>query len=257
MKRIVQKGNIISEDNYRIRIVEENGDKYHYHYLKAGEVVIVFAPSKPFKLKNMVEIPWEDLPTKLVFEHEIRLKRNLPPNKYQGKENTVRDIARCFGVYEAYANMIYDTIGQLEKVEVISNKYPWIEYLVNEKWIIETKCSFLISIKEKAYAKKQKKNWGKRVNYIANQAKTSFDMATVVGDIDDIKEAIKLLKKIDKIVNSQEFYYEFKTYFSSYKKIYKGRFYSFLSHYLTKEQIKKLNFSEKFQNSLAIILKKK
>lgn len=257
MKRIVQKGNIISEDNYRIRIVEENGDKYHYHYLKTGEVVIVFAPSKPFKLKNMVEIPWEDLPTKLVFEHEIRLKRNLPPNKYQGKENTVRDIARCFGVYEAYANMIYDTIGQLEKVEVISNKYPWIEYLVNEKWIIETKCSFLISIKEKAYAKKQKKNWGKRVNYIANQAKTSFDMATVVGDIDDIKEAIKLLKKIDKIVNSQEFYYEFKTYFSSYKKIYKGRFYSFLSHYLTKEQIKKLNFSEKFQNSLAIILKKK
>ena len=257
MKRIVQKGNVISEDNYRIRIVEENGDKYHYHYLKAGEVVIVFAPSKPFKLKNMVEISWEDLPTKLVSEHEIRLKRNLPPNEYQGKENTVGDIARCFGVYEAYANMIYDTIGQLEKVEVISNKYPWIEYLVNQKWIIDTKCGFLISIKEKTYAQKQKKNWGKRVNYIANKANTSFEMATVVGDIDDINEAIKLLKKIDKIVNSEEFYYEFKMYFLSYKTIYKGRLYSFLSHHLTKAEMKKLNFSQKFKQSLEEILKNK
>lgn len=257
MKRIVQKGNVISEDNYRIRIIEENGEKYHYHYLKAGEVVIVFVPSKPFKLKNMVEISLEDLPTKLVFEHEIRLKRNLPPNENQGKENTIRDIARCFDVYESHANMIYDTIGQLEKVEVISNKYPWIQYLVNEKWIIETKCSFLISIKEKAYAEEKKKNWGKRVYYIAKKAKTSFDMATVVGDIEDIQEAIRILKKIDKIVNSKDFYYEFKTYFSSYKTIYKSRFYSFLSHYLTNEQIKKLNFSEKFQNSLAIILKNK
>ena len=142
-------------------------------------------------------------------------------------------------------------------MEVSTREYPWIEYLVNDKWIIKTKNCFLMSIEEKSYAEKQRKDWGKRVKHIAKQAKTSFDMATVVGDIPDIDEAVNILKEIVRIVNGQEFYDEFMIRLKLYKVISKNRFDIFLSRFLSDEQIGKLNFSKKFQKALAIILENK
>ena len=114
-----------------------------------------------------------------------------------------------------------------------------------------------MSIEEKSYAEKQRKEWGKRVSHIAKQAKTSFNMATVVGNISDVDEAVTILKEIVRIVNSQDFYDEFRLDFKWYKVIYKYRFDIFISRFLSKEEIEKLNWTKKFQSSLAIILENK
>lgn len=275
MERIIQKGNVRSEDNYDIRIIEEKDKKYYYHFFKASDGDIVLTSNKPFNLKNIVEVSWDDLPIKLRKEHFKNVNFNTTHTDYEInsflygkdkadefqraeelKEKTISEIERKLNVYQFFAIRIYDTIGKLEKVEVTSSEYPWIQYLVNDKWVIKTKRSFLISIEEKSYAEKQRKEWGKRVNNIAKQANTSFDMATVVSDFSDVDEAVTILKEIVRIVNSQDFHDEFIFDFKWDKAIYRYKFNIFLSRFLSDEEIGKLNFSKRFQKALAIILEK-
>ena len=224
----------------------------------------------------MVEVSWDELPTNLREEHYKNVNPNAPINNYQRncflygkekadeiqraaelKEEGIRKIQSNITIYSFGAAKIYDTIGQLEKVKKFSSKNGWIKYFVNDKWIIKTKYGHLMSIEEKSYADKQRKEWGARVEYVAKEAKTSYNMATVVGDISDVDEAVMILKKIVGIVNSQEFYDEFIFDLELRKVIYKDKFEIFLTRFFSDEQIGKLNFSKRFQKEIAIILENK
>lgn len=282
MARIIQKGNVRSNNYYDIRITEENGDIYYYHFLNLsdGESVIT---SKPFNLNNLTEISWEDLPIKLKDEHynnvypdanydsyekncflygkeqadEIQRALNQKEDEERQRKEIISNIRWKIWVEESEAIEIYNTIGELKVIQIVSKNCWWYEYLVNGKWIVKTRKGHLMSIEEKSDAEKQRKEWGKRVKHIASLAKTSFDMATVVGNIVDTDEAVNILKQIVKIVNSQKFYDEMKELFHVFgniDKYYCERF--FLSH-LSEEQVKKLNWSRKFQNSVEKILKNK
>lgn len=275
MERIIQKGNVRSEDNYDIRIIEENDKKYYYHFLKASDGDVVLTSHKPFNLKNAMEVSWDELPTNLREEHYKNVNPNTTLSDYErnsflyGKdkadeiqraaelrEEGIKEIQSNITTYSFGAAKIYDTIGQLEKVKKISCKNGWMKYLVNDKWIIKTHKGRLMSIEEKSYADKQRKEWGTRVSYAAKQAKTSYNMATVVGNISDVDEAVMILNKIVGIVNSQDFYDEFIFDLKWGGVIFKDKFDIFLSRFLSDEQIAKLNFNNKFQKAVAIILEK-
>ena len=283
MSRIIQKGNVRSDNYYDIRITEENGDKYYYHFLNLSDGETVIA-SKPFNLKNMTEISWNDLPIKLRSEHYKNVYPGFNPSTYQkncflfGKEkadeieDTIRKkeeekkeldekishIERELMIFdESEVMQIYCTVGEIEKVQTTHEKYPWHEYLVNDKWVIKRRMYSLVSIEEKSDSEKQKKEWGRRVKLIANLANTSFDMATVVGNIKDTEQAVSILKKIVELVNSAEFYDKFEWHISFYKEVDIREVKRFLSRFLSQELIEVLNWSKKFQNAVGMILKNK
>lgn len=56
MSRIIQKGNIRSDNIYDVRIIEENGDNYYYHFLRLEDGESVITSGKPFNLRSVVEI---------------------------------------------------------------------------------------------------------------------------------------------------------------------------------------------------------
>lgn len=279
MGRIIQRKNVKDNNCYDVRIIEKKGKdckEYYYHFLKLsnGDSIIEM---KHFKNNNMVEISWDELPQRIKEEHYNNLypgeKYNFSKKSsflygkkkanesikvsYQQVEENIYNLKCHIKVEESAARKIIDKIGKLEKVEILSKECNWIEYLVNDRWIIKTKHSKLMCIEEESNTRKQEKKWGQRVKALANQANVSYDIATVVGKIIDTNEAEELLKKIGEIVNSEKFYNEFKPILRTFEKIDKSSFELFLSRFLYEEQIKKLNWSKRFQYAIEEILKNK
>ena len=104
-------------------------------------------------------------------------------------------------VNRTIALAIYDRIGQFSKIERTYIRWPKSEYLVDDKYIVKTNEWRVISVQDKEQYDAERKAWGKRIRKIAEAAGTSFDMATVVANIEDIDKSIDVLKTIVKELN--------------------------------------------------------
>ncbi|MGN1297540.1 MAG: hypothetical protein ACI4VH_03820 [Clostridia bacterium] len=281
MSRIIQKGNIGSDNIYDVRIIEENGDNYYYHFLRLEDGESVITSGKPFNLRSVVEISWNDLPIKLRNAHFNNLYPNANFNTYEkncflyGKQDAdeikraadqkerekeqlkekLNNIAHKSSIYYFEALEIYNAIGDYENVVVTKNG-SWKEYIVDDEWVIKKKKGIIVSVLKKFEEKKQKQEWGKRVSKIARLAGTSYNMATIVANISDINEAVSLLKKISNLLNSEEFIIYINPHCLNCGDI-NFDIKWFLSKELQKEQIERLNWNKKFYNSVEEILKNK
>lgn len=104
-------------------------------------------------------------------------------------------------VNRTIALAIYDRIGQFSKIERTYIRWPKSEYLVDDKYIVKTIEWRVVSIQDKDKYDAERKAWGTRIRKIAEAAGTSFDMATVVANIEDTDKAIDVLKTIVKELN--------------------------------------------------------
>ena len=281
MSRIIQKGNIRSDNIYDVRIIEENGDNYYYHFLRLEDGESVITSGKPFNLRSVVEISWNDLPIKLRNVHFNNFYPNANSNTYEkncflyGKQEAdkikraadqkekeeeqlkekLHKIAHESSIYYFEALEIHNAIGDYEKVVVIEN-WPWKEFIVDDEWVIKKNKGKIVSILKKSEEKKQKQEWGKRVSKKARLAGTSYNMATIVANISDINEAVSLLKKISNLLNSEEFIIFIESHYLKWADMNLVSQW-FLSKYLQKEQIERLNWNKKFYNSAEEFLKNK
>lgn len=281
MSRIIQKGNIRSDNIYDVRIIEENGDKYYYHFLRLEDGESVITSGKPFNLRSVVEISWNDLPIKLRNAHFNNLYSNANFNTYEkncflyGKREAdeikqyadqkekkkeqlkekLSKIAHESSIYYFEALEIYDVIGDYEKV-VVTENWQWKEFIVDDEWVIKKKKGKIVSVIKKSEEKKQKQEWGKRVSKIAKLAGTSYNMATIVANISDINEAVSLLQKISNLLNSEEFVI-YINYHCFSRDVINLEIKWFLLEKLQKEQIERLNWNRKFYSSVEEILKNK
>lgn len=281
MSRIIQKGNIRSDNIYDVRIIEENGDKYYYHFLRLEDGESVITSAKLFNLRSVVEISWNDLPIKLRNAHFNNLYPNANFNTYEkncflyGKQEAdeikkaddqkekekeqlkekLNNIAHESSIYYFEALEIHDAIGDYEKV-VATENWPWKEFIVDDEWVIKKKKGKIVSVLKKSEEKKQKQEWGKRVSKIAKLAGTSYNMATIVVNISDINEAVSLLKKISNLLNSEEFIIFIESHYLKWAYMNQVSQW-FLSEHLPKEQIERLNWNRKFYSSAEEILKNK
>lgn len=277
MLRIIQKGNIRSNNIYDVRIIEENGNKYYYHFLRLEDGENVITSQKPFNLSSAMDISWNDLPIKVRNAHFNNLYPNTNSNTYEkncflyGKQEAddikkaadqkekekeqlkekLNKVAHESSIYYFEALEIYDAIGDYEKV-VVTENWPWKEFIVDDEWVIKKKKGKIVSVIKKSEEKKQKQEWGKRVSKIAKLAGTSYNMATIVANISDINEAVSLLQKILNLLKSEEF-----IIYLNWSRIDFVGISGFLSKYLPKEQIERLNWNRKFYSSTEEILKNK
>ena len=106
-----------------------------------------------------------------------------------------------------------------------------------------------------------RREWGRRVNQMAKSAETSYSMATVVGNITDTDEALKVLRKIKYLVDSKEFF-NYIVPFKKFRKFQINKTKKWLIWKLSKLNISdtvicQLNWNSKFFYYLSIIIKNK
>lgn len=272
--RIIQKGNFEEGVGYDIRI-EENGKDYYYHILILDDEESIIYAQKPFNIKGKEDIDWNELSLKFKEVHYQNAYPNANFNSYEkncylyGKEQAdeikqaewkkeeeerkLRDKLMSFSISYSTARDIYRLIGNYNKVEVINEVYPYREYLVDDKWVVKFRKYDIVSVIEKSEDDKAKKDWGKRVNKIAKLAGTNYNIATIVGDITDIEEAIRILKEVLNILNGKDFKERFfkinLSYFFSFE-IPDRRIKEFFENQLTSEIFNKLKLTNKFYSQI-------
>lgn len=89
----------------------------------------------------------------------------------------------------------------------------------------------------------ERAKWGKHVGEIARCAGTSYDLATIVGDIYDFDEAVNTLKEVKKILSTVKYFYDEHTIRDN------------LRFNMQIESYKKLNFCNKFFKAAEKIIK--
>lgn len=276
--RIVQKGNV-KESGFDVRIIESDGKTYYYHFLEVEDGESVIYVTKPFNLKGESDILWDELPFKVKEAHYKNLYPNDNLNDYEkkcllyGKEQTDKAIAaekerekqreefldKAAEFCSYYmAGIIYDNFGKWNSFKVIYERNGKGKFIVDDK-IITIEHWKIISIEDKAVYDAERKAWGRRISQIAKSAGTTFDMATVVGNIPDTATAIKILKEIVKKLNSDEFYSHMRIWSRDYNTneaslkygIREFFFEEFPSNWI------KFNLSNKFCNAVKEILNNK
>ena len=283
MKRIVQKGNV-TQGGFDIRITEADGKDYYYHFLKLEGGNSVIHSINPFSIKGKCETVWDELPFEVKEAHYKNIYPNEDLNDYDkrcflyGKEQADKIIAaekerekRKFTlihkvVYKddlcsiIVAQVIYDEIGPWESFETIyTNGTSRGKFCVDNK-IITVEHFKIVSVEDKSDYEVKRKEWGQRIRRIANEAGTSFEMATVIGKITDDLEARVVLKEVVEELKSAEFEEHMKNrgYFSQYS-IYDDRnLVEDIRDFLRpKYWNTNLNISNKFRNEVKKILNNK
>lgn len=268
--RIIQKGNM-TEASFDIRITEPNGKEYYYHFLKLeGGDIAIYSP-RLYRLKGQINISWEDLPLEVKKSHykELYPKDNLTSYEkncfFYGKYEADKMLAEerrkeqerlrfdseafRFPIPFALAIKIYDEIGNYDKVEVLKQRGSNYLLLVDDKYIVKAKYDKIIFIKKEDDEPAEQKKWGDRINQIAKAAGTSFKFASVVGEISDTEEAIKILKRVHEEIFSEKFKSFMKdscVYYSSYLSYVKNAITAFLNENLPDEYTSKIKISNKF-----------
>lgn len=281
-ERIVQKGNV-TQGGFDIRITEADGKEYYYHFLELEGGNSVIHSNNPFNLKGKFVIAWDELPFEVKEAHykNIYPKDNL--NDYDkrcflyGKEQADEMIAAekerkkqkedlIYKVaYEdrlcsyTIAMTIYDEIGPWKSFEVIHEKGLSRGKFCVDNRIITVEHFKIVSIEDTADYEAKRKEWGHRIRRIANEAGTSFEMATVVGKITDDLEARVVLKEVVQELKSVEFEEHMKKswYYSRYntdERVLIEGIQDFLRPKFWKTT---LNISNKFCNEVKKILNNK
>ncbi len=281
--RIIQKGNVNDNGSYDIRITEENGKNYYYHVLVLEDGESIIYSQKPFNIKGKKDISWNELSLEFKEIHYKNAYPNANLNSYEkncylyGKqqadeirqaeqqkkeeEKKLRGKLMSLPIDYFSAEAIYNHIGDYDKVKVISAVYPHEEYLIDDKWVVKFRKNDIVSVMEKSEDDKAKKDWGKRVNQIAKLAGTNYNIATIVGDITDIDEAVQTLKEVLKVLDENDFKERFCQYNLEYFifgfEIPNTKIKNFFEHKLTQEIFNKLKFTKKFYGEVQEILKNK
>jgi len=280
-QRTVQKGNV-NGGSFDVRIIESDGKTYYYHFLELEDGKSVIHVTKPFNLKGETDILWDDLPFKVKEAHYKNLYPNDNLNDYEkrcllyGKQQTDEQIAakkkreeerENFLHKVAYednlcgyfiAEVIYDNIGAWNSFKVIYERNGKGKFCVDDK-IITIERWKIISIEDKAVYDAERKAWGARVKNIAQAAGTTFDMATVVGNILDTDAAIKILKEIVEKLNSDEFYSHMRIWSRDYNTNETSLRYGIRDFFYEEfpQNWIKFNVSNKFCNAVKEILNNK
>ena len=281
MKRIVQKGNV-NTGSFDVRIIESDGRAYYYHFLELGGGNSVINSIRSFNLKGEAEILWDDLPFEVREAHYKNVYPHDDLDDYEkkcflyGKEKADEIIAdekereefldkvafqdHICGYY--MAEVIYDNIGPWKSIEVMYERGGKGKFCIDNK-IITVECYKIVSIEDKADYDAEKKAWGHRMNQIAKAAGTSFEMATVVGNITNDTNAIEILKIVVEKLNSDDFkaYMNRDIYYSQYNTDEMSLKYGirdFLrDEVFSRPIVTKLNFSNKFCKAVKKILNNK
>lgn len=280
-ERIVHKGNIV-KGGFDVRITEADGRGYYYHFLEfeGGNSVIDSIGS--FNLKGEAEILWDELPLEVKEAHYKNVYPHDDLDDYEkkcflyGKEKADEIIAdekereefldkvafqdHICGYY--MAEVIYDNIGPWKSIEVMYERGGKGKFCIDNK-IITVECYKIVSIEDKADYDAEKKAWGQRISQIAKAAGTSFEMATVVGNITNDTNAIEILKIVVEKLNSDDFkaYMNRDIYYSQYNTDEMSLKYGirdFLrDEVFSRPIVTKLNFSNKFCKAVKKILNNK
>ena len=283
-ERIVHKGNV-TQGSFGVRITETDGKEYYYHFLELEGGNSVIHSTNPFNIKGKFETVWDELP----FEVKEAHYKNIYPN-----DNLDDYDKRCFlygkekadeiivaekerekkkeeflnkAVYEDdvcdyyMAEVIYDNIGPWNSFKTIYEKIRNGKFCIDGK-IITIEDLRIIYIEDATSCEVKRKAWGKRISQIAKEAGTSFEMATVVGNITDDTRAIEVLKIVVEKLNSDDFKVHMnKFYYSKYNtddKILKSGIRDFLFlDLLSNCRTTKLNMSNKFCKAVKKILNNK
>jgi len=283
--RIVQKGNV-KEGSFDVRIIESDGKTYYYHFLELKGENSVIHSNTPLNLKGETEILWDELPFEVKEEHYKNMYPYDDLDDYDkkcflyGKEKADEIIAaekerekqkKEFLNKVAYqdkvcgysvAEVIYSNIGPWESFEVIYKGTGSGKFRVNNK-VITVENWKIVSVEEKAEYEEKRKAWGHRISQIAKAAGTSFDMATVVGNITNDTNAIEILKIVVERLNSDNFkaYMNRDIYYSRYNTDDMSLKYGirdFLRDKVFSRSILiELNLSKKFCNAVKKILNNK
>lgn len=273
LTRIIQKGNEKNK-NYTIRIIETDGKVYYYLYLNLEDGENTIYSRNPSNMKDVIDVSWDDVPIVVKEAHYKNLypddnlsqyEKNcflygkqkvdeIAEKKAKEKEEFWQRISSCT-IDKWILKNIYNEIGQFDKINILYEKWPKGKYIVDNKYIIQTKFWMIISIECKDEYDAKRKKWGKRVKQIASMAGTSFAIATIVANIEDINEAVKILQQINKILHSKKFisylkFYSFPGYNSS--RIIKEK----INEQLPTKYICKLNWNKRFFDSVEKILEK-
>ena len=230
MLRIIRKGNVKGDYGYDIRITEDDGKEYYYHILMLEDGESVIPSSKPFNIRGEDKIQWDELSPKVKEVHLNQAYPNATLSTFEKncflygeqqameikkvaerKEEEERQLENkfwSFSISYFLAKEIYNQIGNYDKVEVISKT----EVVIDDRLVVRTdrRGRQISEILEIGEYEKQRHEWGRRVAKIAKEANTSYDAATVVGDIENMDEAVNTLKNILEIIYSQEFTEYFK-----------------------------------------------
>lgn len=283
-QRNVQKGNV-KEGSFDVRITESDGKAFYYHFLQLEDGESAIYVTKPFNLKGEINVSWDDLPIKVKESHYKNICPNDNINDYDkkcflyGKQNVDKQIAieeekrkqrKDFIDKVAFtdkicshfmAGIIYDSIGKWDLLQVIYEKGSKGKFCVDNK-IVTIEHFEIVSIEDKATYDAERKAWGERVSRIAKAAGTSFDMATVVGNVTDTDKAIELLKEIVEKLNSDEFESHMKSFLYRDYNINEGTLKSAIIDFFFFDlsstcRVTKLNMSHKFCNAVRKILNNK
>ena len=283
-ERTIQKGNV-KEGSFDVRIIESNGKTYYYHFLELVDGQQAIESQKPINLKGVEDILWDNLPFTVKEIHCKKIYPNYNLNDYKtrcllfGKEQTDQALAEdrkkeekrdlfesqksyCFPIYSHLAMKVYDQIGWYENVEVVHEKGRFRQFIVDDKYVVKAHTFDIISIQTREEDEANKKEWGRRINEIAQSAGTSFNFATVVANISEKDKAVKILKRIYAELNSEEFNCHMKCQYmySDYNTnewSLKNGIRSFMDKVLSSEYTNNLNLSSKFYNAVKEILNNK
>lgn len=279
MRKII-RGNVNDNGCYDIRITEDNGKNYYYHVLLLEDGESIIHSQKPFNIKGKKDISWDELSLEFKEIHYKNAYPNANLNSYEkncylyGKqqadeirqaeqqkkeeEKKLRGKLMSLPIDYFSAEAIYNHIGDYDKVKVISAVYPHEEYLIDDKWVVKFRKYEIVSVMKKSEDDKAKKDWGNRVNKIAKLAGTNYNIATIVGDITDIDDAVQILKEVLNILNDDDFIEQFNISNFEYlvfgEKIPISKIKDFLEYKLSWEFCKKLKFNKKFYTEVEKIL---
>ena len=283
-ERIVHKGNIV-EGGFDVRITETDGKDYYYHFLEFEGGNSVIYSNSPFNLKGEMESLWDELPLEVKEAHYKNVYPHDDLDDYEkkcflyGKEKADEIIAaekererqkdafidkvvfedRVCGY--TMARIIYDNIGPCESFKAIYERGDKGKFCIDNK-VITIEHFKIVSIEEKSDYDEERKSWGQRISQIAKAAGTSFEMATVVGNITIDTNAIEILKIVVKNLNSDDFKAHMsRGYYSQYNtddRIIKNGVRTFLIEEVFSHSIvTNLNLSKKFCNAVKKILNNK
>lgn len=280
-ERIVHKGNV-TKKSYDVRITETDGKEYYYHFSCHGDYKICsiwILHNNLFNLRREREESWDKLPFEVKEKHYKEIYPNDDLDEYEkncffyGKEKADEIIASekkkealiNKAVHDdeicsyTVARRIYEKVGPWNSIELIYQKGLLEKFYVDDK-IVTVERLVVISVENKADYEAKRKQWGQRIRRIANEAGTSFEMATVIGKITDDLEARVVLKEVVEELKSAEFEEHMKNrgYFSQYS-IYDDRnFVEDIRDFLRpKYWNTNLNISNKFRNEVKKILNNK
>lgn len=278
--RFIKKGNVNDNECYDIRISEENGKDYYYHVFALADGESIIYSARPFNIRNAEEISWDNLSIKVRDAHYNNMYPNGQNKDFQKnsfiyglekanqiKETTERkkeeerlqmEYLMGFSINYYTALAIYNAIGKFNKVNVIFEKYGRKfkgKYLVDDKRFVVVENYEVVSVTEMADEEHKRAEWGKRVGKIAKLAGTSYDLATVVGNVEEIDEAVEILKEVKDVLSKAEFDFSSWIIPSQEQKVKQIR--NILYFDIPYQRYKKLNFNRRFFKDAKEILENK